>query len=153
MNKDYIYKRRYLKLADFLDTVKRKDFNFKFWISPNWDGKQVISCGTTGCALGHAATMPIFRRLGMSIFWEGSFPVVGFKSDVGDRPMLAAQKIFGCTPAEFQLLFVPNEQLGINEVEFLKEIFGMSYSPPLTGKATPKQAAARIRRFVKWKFK
>jgi hypothetical protein len=46
---------RLLRLADYLRTVPRKEFDIRVWES---------SCGTIACAMGHATRMPFFRRLG-----------------------------------------------------------------------------------------
>lgn len=74
-----VHAKRLLKLADFLEKLPRKRFDYATWVGDTWDGTplQSESCGTTACALGWAATMPLFRRLGASLKkytdYEGGF--------------------------------------------------------------------------------
>jgi hypothetical protein len=51
---------RLAHLADFLDTVKLREFDLRTW-------KREADCGTTACAVGWAATLPEFQELGFYI--------------------------------------------------------------------------------------
>lgn len=118
--------RRLLKLAKFLRTLPRKRFDYRTWTGSDWEGAQDLSCGTTGCALGWAATMPTFRRLGLRLIagfgYLRGFPKVGRK--VGSA---AAEVLFGISVNEAEHLFMPG--------------FGED-------NATPKHVAKKIERFV-----
>jgi hypothetical protein len=57
---DKMHAKRLLKLAALLDTVPRKEFDLNRW-------KLERSCGTVACACGWAATIPAFRRAGLSL--------------------------------------------------------------------------------------
>lgn len=126
MNKTHA--KRLLKLADFLSELPRKRFYYGRWVGDNWGGKQDLSCGTTACAFGWAATMPEFRRLGLCIAPGFLSGVVRLKD--GGSSYSAAEKVFGLNPDEHDLLFLPAES-GLGE------------------RATPKQVAKHIREFVK----
>ena len=91
--------RRLLKLADHLDTVPPETFDMSTW----W-------CGTRGCAMGHAAQMPAFRRLGLRLEASVSFDeevtvgvVLEDEQDYG-----AAAVLFGLTRGEAKDLFCPS---------------------------------------------
>ena len=116
--------KRLLKLADFLETVSRKRFYLAKWVGTTWAGKQDLSCGTTGCAMGWAATMSGFRRLGLRLNKEGIPEISGHE---------------GFNAAEF--LF------DLDDYNAYK-LFGGD-SCPLPRTATPKQVASHIRQFVK----
>jgi hypothetical protein len=117
--------RRLLKLAAFLRRLPRKRFDFGEWVGFDWKGSQNLSCGTTACALGWAATMPNFRRLGMYLAQPG---VVRLKGKTGISSIEVAQIIFGLDHIDAISLFAPSQGLGSN--------------------ATPKQVARRIEQFV-----
>jgi hypothetical protein len=127
---------RLLKLADFLETVPRKHFNYNRWVGDGWDGEStdLVSCGTTACALGWAATMPAFRRLGLRLYRDPEGMDGVCLKAAGDpyngSPIYAAdaaEEIFAVQGNEFDYLFTPSE----GEED-----------------ATPKQVAKKIRRFV-----
>src|SRR4051812_34205362 len=58
--------RRLLKLANKLETVPRKKFDMGQWWGPVRDAQENV-CGTAGCALGWATTVPSFRAAGLSL--------------------------------------------------------------------------------------
>ena len=148
MNKDYIYKRRLLKLADRLDTVIEKQFNFGKWVGDDWQGKQDLSCGTSACSLGWASTIPSFRKLGLRLFKSPSgYGFVGLKSEINDNTIPsnslsfdAANLVFGLTVDEFNFLFLPNQDL-----DYYFKMYGRR---PLSRDTTAKNAAKHIRFFV-----
>jgi hypothetical protein len=132
------YNDRLLKLADFLDTLPRKRFDFGCYVdTETWKGKPDLSCGTKACAMGWATTMPFFRRLGLRLNEDG---IVCLKDDL-DKPgnffaevdKIAGDKLFGLTSVAYEFLFVPQGTSGVN---------------PLQVDATPKQVAKHIRKFV-----
>lgn len=119
--------RRLLKLARFLRTIPRKRFDYSNWVGENWKGSQDLKCGTTGCALGWAVTMPEFRRLGLRLLTGGTlkgFPIHGAR--IGSD---AAKSIFALSGLEAELLFIPRT---MEEFE-----------------ASPKYVARKIEKFVK----
>ncbi len=127
----HVHKKRLLFLADFLDKLPPDRFDYETWVGPDWQGHQDLSCGTRACALGWAATLPRFRRLGLRLaMWDdGSLKgIVKLKNDndptAYGSPAAAAQAIFG---DESKNLFFPTEE----ERDY-----------------TPREVAQKIRRFV-----
>ena len=124
---------RLLKLAGFLDRLPSNRFNFRVWVGPGWKGSQDLSCGTTGCALAWAATMPAFRRLGLYLTSSGDAGHVALSgvtvAGASTSSLFAAQAVFGLLPWEASRLFIPGE-------------FGLPMD------ATPQQVAVHIREFV-----
>src|SRR6266850_3102712 len=96
--------KRLLKLAAFLRTVPRKRFDYTEFVGWDWKGAQDLSCGTKGCALGWAATMPEFRRLGLHLAKGTGFPTLAQRDD----PWLAAERLFGIERYEAYELFSPS---------------------------------------------
>jgi hypothetical protein len=155
MNKDFVYKRRLLKLADYGDTIPLKRFDFAVFGGANWAGKPDLSCGTTACMFGHSTTIPSFRRLGLYMYrlYTGAHPMVGLKGGRTGYPgvLEAGQKIFGLYEAELELLFIPSDHLGGTSMSTYqqKDYFGFASLP---SDSTPQQVSAQIRRFVVWKY-
>lgn len=127
------FKKRLLKLADFLDTVPRKKFDLTHWVGQSYVGKLSLSCGTTACALGWATTIPAFRKLGLRMVGR----VVGMKSGYPSSPD-AAKEIFDLGATGFNRLFTPTSA---NYPE--DNVRGQ-----LDPNATPKQVARNIRKYV-----
>ena len=129
-----IHARRLLKLADFLAGLPKERFFYGSWVGADWKGKPDLSCGTTACALGWAAAMPAFRRLGLTL--KGRRRIDGWKfpalaDDRGEpdgQTLRAAEKVFGLDLTGFQRLFVPS--------------FDDRHMPA-------RQVATRIRKFVR----
>lgn len=121
--------KRLLKLADYLETVPRKAFNIESWMSRSAnkpEGKNPGECGFAGCAVGWAAHAKLFRGFRMN----GGFPIY---KDTFSWPAVGV--VFGlglCSP-------LPSDDAA--------HLFS-SYTYP-QGKATPKQVAIRIRKFVR----
>lgn len=143
--------RRLLKLAIFLEALPRKRFDYSHWVGDDWQGARDLSCGTTGCALGWAATMPEFRRLGLRLMcrkrWNGglhgyadleALGPLDARGSTTDRSLIAAASVFGLLATEARYVFLPEHS----------DCGGNLPDAP-TGRATPKQVAAHIRRFVK----
>src|ERR1700677_2224498 len=61
------YARRLLKLADFLDKLPPKRFDYGAFVGNDWKGKSDLSCGTTACALGWATTDKNLRKCGLKL--------------------------------------------------------------------------------------
>lgn len=122
--------RRLLKLAAFLRKLPRKRFDYCTWTGDNWKGAQDLSCGTTACALGWAATMPTFRRLGLYLNVYGTPELPGARGrEWWESPaIVAASRLFSITTNQAGMLFAPDE----DEED-----------------ATPKYVARKIERFVK----
>lgn len=147
MKKDSVYKKRLLKLADHLDTVKKKRFDFGKWVGDDWQGKPDLSCGTTACALGYATTIPSLRkaglRLGKTSDEFGKFFIVylkgkKIKESSAER---AGMEVFGLTKPEFSYLFVP-----YNPSPF------RSFENSPDEDAGPKEVSRHIRHFVEMKY-
>lgn len=138
MNKT-VSRNRLLKLANFLDKLPRKRFCYSTWVGADWEGNQDLSCGTTACALGWAATMPEFRRLGLNLKSDNYFcNYVSLKKKNKEVAidLDAASEVFGLGMVEAEYLFCPEHDDGDG-----------NYSPG--DNATPKQVAKHIRKFVK----
>lgn len=143
MRKERKYASRLLKLAAFLEKLPPERFSLATWVGRFWAGKQDLSCGTTACAMGWAATMPEFRRLGLRLYstdvaWNGG----GLVAISGDsaiyhdgredaHPSLrAAKEIFGVDGHNFEDLFTTDSRY-------------------IDRHAKPGEVAANIRAFVK----
>jgi hypothetical protein len=107
-----VFRRRLLKLAKFLRTVKPERFDMGTWVGGDWDGKPDLSCGTRACAMGWATTIPEFRALGLRLGRRGTsaeglpvFPVL--KGERGSTWATCAEKIFGLNQGEASYLFIP----------------------------------------------
>lgn len=155
LDKDYIYKRRLLSVADLLDQIKPSLFDYGAWVGEDWKGRADLSCGTTACALGHATTIPALRKAGLRLVkMGGTFATVCLKGDKAEdlssysSPRNAGRAVFGIDDYEFEYLFVPGD---VNDRQCdRRKMFG-KYA--LNYKATAKQVASHIRFFVKNKFK
>lgn len=121
--------KRLLKLADYLETVPRKAFNIQSWESRaanKQEGKNPGECGFAGCAVGWAAHAKLFRGLRM----EDGFPIY---KDTFSWP--AVSDVFGLGRS------------GALPSHDAAHLFSPHTYPK--GKATPKQVATRIRKFVR----
>lgn len=62
---------RVTTLRNYLrDTVVDDRFSLTTWVGSDnvpWQGKSDLSCGTSACAMGWAATIPSFQALGLSL--------------------------------------------------------------------------------------
>jgi hypothetical protein len=156
MNKDFVYKRRLLKLADYGDTIKPARFNFSQFAGSDWKGKPDLSCGTAACLFGHSSTIPSFRRLGLHMYriYGSSHPWVGLKGGPTGYAgtVEAGRKIFDLSIEEFEFLFIPSDHLSDDSSLSLygqEDKFGFT---SLHSSSTAKQVSAQIRRFVEWKY-
>jgi hypothetical protein len=148
MNKDFVYKRRLLALADLLQKLPPKRFDYSHWVGDNWKGSADLSCGTTACAFGWATTMPSLRRLGLMLKSDS-------RCDIGGEVRLnrngkflttekAALEVFGLSYGEFEYLFVPYSGRELTTYKLSESYLG--------DHATAKEVAAHIRKFVNAKY-
>ena len=92
--------RRMTKLIDFMDALPRSavgHFNMKAWIKHNGNhdhkfGKfikprDVLTCGTTACALGWATAVPAFKNAGLRVLADRGF-------DSNQQNLSEAQRFF-----------------------------------------------------------
>lgn len=120
-------KKRLLKLADYLDTVRLEKFDMN-----NWGIKEEFSCGTAACALGHAGTMKCFRKSGLKTEFDTLGGQVQFTAKnsryASYFDIEAGEEFFGLNSYEAQYLFLPG-----------------TYG----ARKGPKTVAGRIRRLVR----
>jgi len=146
MNKDYVYKRRLLALADLLQKLPAKRFNYSSWVGDDWGGKSDLSCGTTACAFGWATTMPSLRRLGLVLHkvHQDISEVKLHKNGKYLEPDKAAREVFGLSYGEFEYLFVPYSGRELTSYKLPESYLG--------DRASAKEVAAHIRKFVEAKY-
>lgn len=128
--------KRLMVLAAYLSKLNPRKFYFGTWFgNPPVVSSETLEvtpgeCGTNACALGHAATMPYFNRLGLKY-----------------RRFLGADNRI-----RFEL-----QSAGMGVPRLIKSIFGSRYrvqdlfypSERCHADATPKHVAKRIREFVR----
>jgi hypothetical protein len=115
-----VQRKRLLRLADFLETVPRRQFNMRVW----GNGIDPKECGFAGCAGGWATS--IFPALKLIPSWDGYSELT-----YGDFTSFEAlQSYFGLTYADTEYIF--------DSYEYPK-----SNRNPL-----PKTVADRIRKLV-----
>lgn len=147
-----LYKNRLLLLADRLENVPNKRFNFRHWVGKDWNGDANL-CNTTACALGFATTIPELADAGLILVKCNSFRhggLVCLRQIVTDpdfdidnvSSLHAAMHVFGLTMEEAEFLFLPAS-------ESMIDMWGES-GPEAD--ATPKQVAEHIRFFVENKY-
>lgn len=144
-HKSHVYKKRLLKLADFLDKLPKKRFLYEKWVGDDWKGKKDLSCGTTACALGWATTIPLFQKLGIHLGpWFNGQQLINaplMKGKEKSSPEEVGWEIFGLSAWDYSFVFIPN-----------RENLDYGFSSP-DEDATPKQVATHIRKFVAVKYK
>ena len=138
--------KRLHKLADFLDTVPKKNFDFDRVVF-DVDGKprKDFNCGTTACAMGY--TPLLFPKLVEWTAGEWSGAVIGVIPK-GGSPCIdswadAAMELFGIDGGEVDALFWP-------DANHVRADIGL---PELPEDPTPKQVARNIRKFIKLRSK
>jgi len=153
MNK---YGRRLLRLADELD---KAEMNFDFaQFASECDEKGKLTCGSSGCALGLAASIPFFRRLGLRLvatgegFFNRKVSLV-LRKDLGRARaqdlyapyyfgVRAGTEVFGVNADEYEFLFIPSDNN-------FAEMFGRC-NPG--SNASAHEVAEHIRFFVSQKY-
>lgn len=130
---------RLLVLAKFLEeNVPRERFDFSFIVHTPDGTKRGYGpeCGTVGCAIGWMPAVPEFRSLGVRLVQYPRDPSCEYvELGRGRTDFGVARGLFGLSVDEANYLFQPGPE-------------GLGYSglPP---RATPKQVAKHIRRWVK----
>jgi len=142
-----------LKLADLLEELPAKRFDYTVWVGPEWMGKEDLSCGTVACALGWATTMSPLRRMGLHLDKSGEVgikptPANGLSpGDIYDQvlnsPFYAAAYAFGISQDEACWLFSPYRR----RIEGTDKPRGPRPGP----NSSAKSVAKHIRKFVEWK--
>ena len=119
------YQRKRLeKLAEFLKTVPSEKFDMELWMdtkaatarSP--DPVDANACGTVGCAMGWATTIPSFRKAGLRLFHINDYlgrlssachiALVDKKTGHISSDFSAAADFFGISISESEKLFSPD---------------------------------------------
>src|SRR3954470_2535007 len=120
---------RLMILADFLDTLPNKRFEYRHWTGGDWGGKQDLSCGTTACAMGWACTIPSFRKEGLKL-------ASGTARRLGIGPIFLGRNNFNAAAAFFEIS-VPDATFLFNHIDS-----GLSAHAPAA------QVAHHIRKFI-----
>lgn len=85
---------RLRQLADYIEKLDPHRLNMRSWAAGDWQG---VSCGTAGCALGHAValwpTLLKFKRIGYD---DDEGGVLVEHSPTGACGFRAAYQMFGC---------------------------------------------------------
>lgn len=108
--------RRLVKLAAFLEKLPRNRFDYSRFIGADWEGGQNLECGTTACALGWAATMPEFRRLGVRLDTANYAPVIyATGGSIREIDTEVAETIFGvCVTRRLSSCFARTRNCSMN---------------------------------------
>jgi len=153
-----------LDLANFLDRLPSNRFDYRRWVGRSWKGRLDLSCGTTACALGWAATIPSIQARGLQLFaWDRGVDIVAYigdslssaeaadvDADPNDLSMRAASRVFEITIKEARFLFIPRSILSDSELRVVKGPDGEPMESPSV-LADNIMVAAHIRRFLLWK--
>jgi hypothetical protein len=148
-------KERLELVAKKLESLPPERFNYSSWIGKNWEGAQDLSCGTTACALGWAATIPELQEAGLRIVaaWDDvsdlSYPYVALSTrrqlvpvyEANHESVVAAMWVFELTEDEVSFLFIPESPQAHEEHEEAEE-----HCTALVDTAT--EVAAHIRKFI-----
>lgn len=130
---------RLIELANFLDSVPRKKFNYDMFCNGTAHELSDKQCNTAGCALGWACTMPTFEKLGLILNGNN----VTLKHDRNYDSYEVAALVFGLTPEESKYLFLPGYQI---------KGYTREFEDDGENKVSPREVAAHIRKFVQKKF-
>lgn len=125
-----VIRRRLLKLASFLEKLPRRRFDYETWgrSKKTTDTLAVDRCGTAGCALGWACSMPEFRKLGLRLYYREGFLFPSYNGTVGTDALAVGGTAFG-THASCEL-FYPDAGAGYG------------------ARSAPRKVAERIRLYV-----
>lgn len=152
---NYVHKKRLLKLADFLDKLPRKKFNFTEVVSGKETPNKTLTCGSQACAIGWCPVVfPRLTEYHATLGWPitSSFLVVkmkGWNFSGGSISSIeqVGRALFGLSSPEAYALFVPSR----GEWQCVEaRRLGLK---PLGGEATPKQVAWNMRKLVSIKTK
>lgn len=134
--------RRLLVLAEFLDKLPPERFEYSHWIADDGSATKT-SCGTSGCALGWAASMPEFQALGLEIVPSGPLSGIKYKGSSWWENY-AIVRIFGTGLDD---LFFPHLCEKSCEDQ-LDEETGRCPKYSADHNASPQYVAEKIRKFV-----
>lgn len=147
---------RLLRLAEFLEKLPPKRFDFGSWVGVDWKDKPDLSCGTTACALGWATVA--LPECGLELRRNGGptgYAYVVLSSLPADVEHIsyqdtvdAAKSALGLTPKETELLFTPAEVAYDEDDEVIDDDDGR-----LPDGSSAAEVAAHIRLFVRNKQK
>ena len=142
-------RKRLHELADYMARQKPDHFDMGSWIEHEGKGhdhgiedgepvtkRQLMSCGTKACALGHCVFSPVGKRLGLSLIYStrrgGTVLMEGSNLETFEL----AQKIFALNEYEADYLFccieasTPKEWAKLCR-EFLKQGYPAAYQEQL----------------------
>jgi len=110
------YRAQLENLADLLDALPPDRFDYNRFVGCNWQGKDDLSCGTTACAFGWAATMPIMKLHGLRLRAQPCRPCAhtprfSFRSYGGTHAYDVARVAFALNFDESKYLFAPDVYL------------------------------------------
>ena len=145
--KFHVGNRRLLSLANLLRQVPREHFDFTNWVqdkAPKFekDAPLKLSCGTAGCALGWATSVPALRRAGLKI-------------KIFDEDGIGNGKIIGSDIAFHNgddVYFGLNAGAAVFGIDFF-ESSSLFFSRGGERNVTPKQVAKKIETFVAKRIK
>ena len=127
--------RRLLVLARYLEKVPPRRFKMTIWGEGKIAKSYATGCGFAGCAMGHAAFIPSFRKAGLMLKEQSSLDgTPNWTIAIKGRRLVTfgvAAWLFGINTNQATYLFAGEDRDGENR-----------------GDETPKQVAARIREFV-----
>lgn len=134
-----------IHLASFLEKLPRERFDYNRIVGADWMGAQDLSCGTTACAIGWAATISKFRKFGLHLTSDGDVDGANISSQ-----SYGGTAVFSINEDEWDYLFHPNSRLWIeSNGEIMIPTKALPCGP--NASATPKQVAKHIRRFVAYR--
>lgn len=117
---DYTYKKRLLTLVALLEKLPPHRFNFNRWASNDkaWDRTKIDNseifkdCGTVGCAMGWATTIPHFRKLGLHLYkWMPCMRDPKITGSNYAEAIYAAMELFGLLEDEALFCFSPGNTM------------------------------------------
>ena len=129
---------RLTTLADYLEKLPpNRKFNMRTWgTHPHNAGhtpQEKNYCGTSACALGHAAMIPKFERLGLTMNWyqpfsDGSgFDWVAEVTYKDESDSYAGQLFFGLTGREAYNLFLATRSTRNKTIKKLRRLATLPY--------------------------
>jgi hypothetical protein len=147
---------RLLALADHLDTLPPKRFNFRSWVAASWDGRPLAECGAPACALGHATAL-WGKECGVEIrSISNAFVPAPIGSDLRYHAayVRASELLFDLSEGATEYLFTPCDQddpdcRGDHYNEDGSECTACADTGRPLAKASAHEVAEHIRRFVK----
>lgn len=138
--------RRLMVLADRLDTVPEERFSMKCWMGTREGGYMLScgpddlehTCGTAGCAVGWATTIPAFHQ-------EGFRWLYGSPNFRGDGGFWAVRQFFGVSHTDAMWLFDAIHDRSPREEAAIIRAFVAEHAPaPLPPPVPVAPAAPRL---------